>query len=157
MTGIFCTSEPVIVVHPASLTSPDDKQNGPSVERCHSAVCTLFRWGRQRNTTNEEAEVTLSGARVEFCDVKVSIQTRATYILESQIGSLSRRLPIPVRCPKAILQASVVADNVSTRERPGETSKRSIFDRLCSVKMTLDFLLLQPSFRLIGLDDLTRF
>jgi hypothetical protein len=103
MTGVFCTSEPVIEVHPAFLSGPDDKQNRPCVERSHSAVCTLSHWGRQRNTTNGEAEVALSGARVEFCDVKVSFSTREIHILESKIGSLSRQLPTPVEVPDVIL------------------------------------------------------
>ena len=41
MTDLLCASDPVIEVHPTSLAGPDDKQNGPSVEQSHSAVCTL--------------------------------------------------------------------------------------------------------------------
>jgi len=41
MTDLLCVSDPVVEVHTPSLAGPDDKQNGPSVERSHSAVCTL--------------------------------------------------------------------------------------------------------------------
>lgn len=59
-----------------------------------------------------------------FCDVKVSLQTRATYTRKSKIGPLSRRLPIPVKVPKAILQG-IGGGRQAFRHarglRPGET------------------------------------
>jgi hypothetical protein len=71
----------------------------------------------------ERRKLRLAVRGSSFCDVKVSLSTREMYVLESKIGPLSRQLPTPVKVPKAILQASVQADNVSTREGPGEVRR----------------------------------
>ena len=54
-----------------------------------------MRWGRQRNTTNGEPGVAVSGARVSFADVKVSLSDTSDYVLESKIGPHNRIVTIP--------------------------------------------------------------